>query len=1547
MAASESSSGPVSPRSISRHQHQWPDNLPAGRCNFRNLETGPQAASCGCARFWPSVRTTVGKNGSSVDNFDTISAKGQHSRGLDCHGGNSINSPTKSSRRNVNGAQCEEWCMCGHHACFHDHASEQLQNVSSNNISPRKDQRCLRINKGQALLDGRLHGQSGFNLDGQPIYFQVLSSRPDGRLKSMAGSQAVTVEKLSDDDNHNHSDDAIGLDVRKQHYSDDVSMPDTGMPTISQILGPHVKLPTSTSISSISTSCLLPVPSQCVYSFDGSDRPIVTTSNQQKDPSQSGEATRGKVGSGLSLKKGEVKHNTHEAKAAASVSLDHAGRYAKDSPAHLRGTSSSNTNSAARERSSPNKAFMNQILQSARQNQQGRAPAAKHFTSPDPNILVPFEEAILSATEAATPSNANTPELNAFDQTLDEAKPIVHSLNKNVASVLEKLSNNDNSRQILPMEVTNNDVTVNASEDEINHPARDTRNVSDLENGFTSLKQAFKDALPHLSRLENQLSEHPSLATSIQNMRERIDLLENASFSHTVQEENLERFDLFDGRLIDVENRIEEQEKLYMGSDAATEIVVSGSSNNIDPHCKMKQKRRLQQQQPRNTNDVASKEEVSFLSNASFQSASSLHSATSSALISAAMHKIEVDSQMATLKQKISDIEAEAPPSFVKPWEIEVIYMPWGNNLKGVWFSRDGWALNNRDPASGLAIANGKAVLDDSADWSQAASALNATERKMSEPFSSSANYNDQSGWSSQEIHNWSAKTDRWCHARACPVNGLVYRRLKSRGLVRKVTLTRPGAREIQAALVDAFGADLIAQLGNQSESNVPVLPILTSGGGCNDQYDFASSAYGKSQFLGLEAPLIPLRKVHKSSKLLFLSRAEMVTPALWTAEFLASSVFMRAAGNKKRLFVTCQAGYLQRGPITSEACSASGCVRDTTSFTNTRMVNSFGHSGNRVDIHNGDNGWSWQRLRELPRVRLSDKGDEQEVDRHVAEADAREECWEHHPILDAETTSSISESASTSFHTCAPGGHAKRTVSTHKVEGTEPVPASRLVTDKGITAAVTDDGDAKKAYRNENDMDYVKQPVASVSSSRIAPITASHPSSVIAQHQSRQIQFSPLVQPPLAHPITPVSEFPPDRMSRNSVGSATPFQLIPNRKHSQGNISSKRAPSTSPVKVKEGDPISHSKPHVHGSDVAIAGTIAVKNLKHLRKRRRMALSSEHTSSVDDAKCAGYDINYDKDDNMLGEPSCCMVPFTDANSATSASIGASMDTGAVSGTSGNIVNSPEQCLTPRRSLSREQLPLQRHHFQQAREKDEGRKQFSPFLSLSHIPSQNVNAAATSDVSRAGNTYPTAEPSTNASSNTCGTIAGSLSYRPTATRLNSAAAAAAAGAYATPHSGIALVAQSCYDTEHDDGDEGEEENDDNDNNNDGEANDSDAEAGRDYYSCQNQKRANAGQSTMDEDVWEGVDDEEMEKSSTSGPSSHGDERMSISDGISDEIQSKRVQEKEERILDDHDEDKKIDDGAGDEDIDDFNFSDDEDADVGIDVDSSSDDENDDD
>ncbi|KAI1438388.1 hypothetical protein GGR50DRAFT_426381 [Xylaria sp. CBS 124048] len=180
-----------------------------------------------------------------------------------------------------------------------------------------------------------------------------------------------------------------------------------------------------------------------------------------------------------------------------------------------------------------------------------------------------------------------------------------------------------------------------------------------------------------------------------------------------------------------------------------------------------------------------------------------------------------------------------------------------------------------------------------------------------------------------------------WLLGRACFPNKLIARRLRSRGLVKTVSVRGPDARSVQRAMSEAFG-DLFRTF-SRMQANV---------------HHGSTMHHCFSQYLGLQSPWIPLRKLYKDSRLRFLTPAEMVTPVAWDVQFLSSSVVMKSGG-VHYLYITHPEAYIQDGVA-------------------------------------HDNAWTWQRLRELPRVYEDSQSTQATV-----EGDDDEECWDFNSVLD------------------------------------------------------------------------------------------------------------------------------------------------------------------------------------------------------------------------------------------------------------------------------------------------------------------------------------------------------------------------------------------------------------------------------------------------------------------------------------------------------------------------------------------------------------------
>ncbi|KAJ4347349.1 uncharacterized protein N0V89_011290 [Didymosphaeria variabile] len=486
-----------------------------------------------------------------------------------------------------------------------------------------------------------------------------------------------------------------------------------------------------------------------------------------------------------------------------------------------------------------------------------------------------LDDFVQSATEVATPSIRNTPDLAVTDQAVQDGKRAIEDLIQITSEYSPKRAaeNRPASVDFAPspqLLLTN---SPHLSQDHAQHVLN------------TAPPQSLQKLVSYLPSLYNLLNSIPDVANTLKELNDRLSNLEsNNSFNYVHPDDLHQQFDHVDGRLLHLESRMDDHDTLHQTIDA--------------------------------------------------------------------MDWKETETQISGIKDRLDVLEAFAmPPTLTNPWEIEIVLLPWGRDLRGIWFSPDEPMHDPSNPTT-----------QDTKEWTQARSSTReqanvpiAYRETDSSPFPASRHssrsshpFSDtESGWSSQAISNWaSGLTDELLSPKACKSTNLVYKRLKSRGFVKDIVLRSGSARDIQATLSHTF-KDMLEHLK------------------CNDEDDEPTI----KSYPGLRASFIPLRKVRHDSKLHFLTPAEMSSSALWSAQFLAADVIMHVSGGKKRLYVTQREAYVQSQD------EMGSC-------------------------------WTWQELRELPRYRpeaeVHAEGKDGQCQPQVAEADAKEACWAYFEAYDA-----------------------------------------------------------------------------------------------------------------------------------------------------------------------------------------------------------------------------------------------------------------------------------------------------------------------------------------------------------------------------------------------------------------------------------------------------------------------------------------------------------------------------------------------------------------
>lgn len=366
----------------------------------------------------------------------------------------------------------------------------------------------------------------------------------------------------------------------------------------------------------------------------------------------------------------------------------------------------------------------------------------------------------------------------------------------------------------------------------------------------------------------------------------RLETLESLSFSHVPIEEFHDRLELFDGRVLDLEQWRRDREQ-------------AGSSS-PDPRTSSSKRRRLR----------LPSEAGSFESNTSFDSAAAQQAET--AVLATLAANAETHPRIDALESRVMDLEYASQPSFARPWRVQLVLLPWGREMKGIWLTSTEATQHSLQAATQLVD-----------EW-------HGVEPITKSSFEATAN----GAWTTESIEAWANDAKEWLSPKACGPNGSVFQRLASRGFVQDITLTSSGAHHILAKFNSAF--DQLPYTSPMLEEAVP------------------------STYHALQERFLPLRKVPKSARLRFLSPAEMVTSATWTASFLESSVLMKVNDGQRRLYLTTPEAYLQP--------------------------------------HNGD--WSWERIRQLP---IHNATAEEHTLRH--QRSAIEACWAFNARLDQQSS--------------------------------------------------------------------------------------------------------------------------------------------------------------------------------------------------------------------------------------------------------------------------------------------------------------------------------------------------------------------------------------------------------------------------------------------------------------------------------------------------------------------------------------------------------------
>lgn len=335
------------------------------------------------------------------------------------------------------------------------------------------------------------------------------------------------------------------------------------------------------------------------------------------------------------------------------------------------------------------------------------------------------------------------------------------------------------------------------------------------------------------------MSQH-DLQAMLHSYGKRLDVLESLSYSHVPVEEVHDKFENYDVRILDLEQWRGER-------DHEREQVVT--SPQLDHASSSKKRRRPL---PNELGSFSSDE-------ASFDHAAAAQ--TEAAVLASLAVNAEVAPRIEVLERRVGELEQSSLPSFARPWHVQVVLLPWGRDLRGIWFS------------SSDATQQSQRSVHTSEEWAGVPS--------MKTSFHSTTS----AAWTTESIEQWAQDAQDWLSPKACGPSGNVFKRLASRGLVQDILITAPDSHHINDLIKKSFGHVL--------ESDAP------------------EDSATMRQYQGLRESFLPLRKVRKSTRLRFLTQSEMVTSSAWTAGFLDSSVFLKLDG-QRRLYITMPSAYLQ-----------------------------------------------------------------------------------------------------------------------------------------------------------------------------------------------------------------------------------------------------------------------------------------------------------------------------------------------------------------------------------------------------------------------------------------------------------------------------------------------------------------------------------------------------------------------------------------------------------------------------------------------------------
>lgn len=465
-----------------------------------------------------------------------------------------------------------------------------------------------------------------------------------------------------------------------------------------------------------------------------------------------------------------------------------------------------------------------------------------------------------------------------------------------------------------------------------------------------------------------------------------------------------------------------------------------------------------------------------------------------------------MDSRVGDIETRLSRLDDSTMlPSAANPWEFEVVFLPFGADLTRIWGSLDNFnsQMSRRSSTAELG----------SSQFHRNASATRFYDRAPKEQ--SWGHFLEQT-YSQADLLS----------ARACGSNSLVDQRLHSRGLVRSVFVKGADAQHVQYAVSEAFG-DLLQTMADGPSTNAKMSTKVPKK--LRRYRDALNNLW------------LPLRKLHKDSKLRFLETSEMMSCSLWTPTFLDEIAMHQ--GDRRRLFITSQASYTQ-------------------------------HPNNLLP----GSGWTWETIRQLPQYdeNASQNGSEYEFrpsQSHKADdMILAEPCWDWDEKLDGQMR------------------HTHQTVTTVPLSGRQPLSTRASLhsdeeeEDQSSSIHSSPASDDPLHYTPSSELPRYTRRRLTMSPSPMTPLTTRNLSFNAAQAQRARDSRSPYPDSaPIRsnsevfvsaqkrmNPYTYSSIFPDSSKRRSTSGISATASSSPMKPYPSGSTAMKRQRTRSPSRPRD-----------------------------------------------------------------------------------------------------------------------------------------------------------------------------------------------------------------------------------------------------------------------------------------------------------------------------------------------------------------------------------------